>query len=144
CVFALLLLISLDVTLGSVFWWHGVYSFALLCLLLRFWRSFPKHSVTNAAVVAVFSIVVLVVYAVLGSLYLGVHFKPQIQYVFGAMYFSVVSMTTVGYGDIVPVTVVARTFTVSIVVFGITIFTTSVVYLLGIVAHDTREIVQKR
>src|SRR5690625_4653895 len=144
CAFALFLLVILDLTLGSVFWWHGLYSFTLLCLLLRFWRRFSKQSVTNTAVVAVFSIVVLIVYSVLGALYLGDHFKPQIRDVFEALYFSVVSMTTVGYGDIVPVTVVSRTFTVSVVVFGITIFTTSVVYLVSVVVHDTREIVQKR
>lgn len=35
-------------------------------------------------------------------------------------------------------------FTISIVVFGITIFTTSVVYIAGALVRDTQEIVQKR
>lgn len=42
-----------------------------------------------------------------------------------AFYFSMVTMTTVGYGDITPQTEAARLFTVSVIVAGITVFATS-------------------
>src|SRR5699024_5467032 len=59
-------------------------------------------------------------------------------------YFALVCMTTVGFGDIVPVTVDARVFTVTVIILGITIFTTSVVYVVGVLAKGTKEIVRKR
>lgn len=143
-VFALFLLVVLDATLGQAFYYHGLYSFSLLVLLIRFWRHFPSHSLTNTAVVALLSIVTLSLYSVLGAIYLGKHFEPAITDPLQALYFSIVSMATVGYGDIVPITSVSRAFSISIIVFGVTIFTTSVVYLVGVAATDTREIVQKR
>lgn len=143
-VFALFLLVVLDATLGQAFYFHGLYSFTLLLLLIRSWRRFPAHSLTNTAVVALISIVTLSVYSVLGAIYLGEHFLPEITDPLQALYFSIVSMATVGYGDIVPITTVARAFSISIIVFGVAIFTTSVVYLVGVAATDTREIVQKR
>jgi len=143
-IIALFLLVILDLTLGYVFWVHGVYSVVLLVLLVRFCRRFPSHSATNTAVVALFSIAALIIYSVFGTLYLGEHFNPKVVDIFDAFYFSMVTMTTVGYGDIVPISDVARTFTISVIVLGITIFTTSVVYLVGVAAHDTREMVQKR
>ncbi|MFV9474113.1 ion channel [Advenella sp. RU8] len=143
-IFALFLLLVLDITLGSAYFIHGIYSFVLLVLLLHYWKRFPNYSISNTAGLALLSIAILIVYSVLGSLYLGSHFNPKISDIFQAFYFSVVSMTTVGYGDIVPVTIESRLFTISVVFLGITIFTTSVVYLAGIAATDTRKIVNKR
>src|SRR5699024_11574255 len=59
CAFALFLLVILDLTLGSVFWWHGLYSFTLLCLLLRFCLRFSMQCVSNSSFVALFSFFVL-------------------------------------------------------------------------------------
>src|SRR5690606_30070896 len=109
-VIALVLLLVLDITLGSAYLIHGAYSSVLLVLLIHFWKHFPNQSISNTAGVAVFSIAILNVYSVLGSLYLGSHFNPKITDVFQAFYFSMVSMATVGYGDIVPVTIESRLF----------------------------------
>lgn len=143
-VLVLLLLILIDISMGEQYFWHGLYSAILLVLLIRAWRVFSSHSTTNTSVIAFFSIVVLAVYSVLGTLYLGDHYQPAINDPFTALYFSLISMATVGYGDIVPVTIESRMFTISIVVFGITVFTTSVVYIAGALVRDTQEIVQKR
>lgn len=143
-VLILSLLILIDISMGVKYLWHALYSITLLVLLLHAWRRFTNHSTTNTSAIALFSIVVLAAYSVLGTLYLGDHYKPKIDDPFTALYFSMISMATVGYGDIVPVTVEARMFTISIVVFGITIFTTSVVYVAGALVRDTQEIVQKR
>ncbi|HLR30014.1 MAG TPA: ion channel [Paenalcaligenes sp.] len=140
----LLLLILIDISMGEKYLWHALYSITLLVLLLHAWRGFSNHSTTNTSAIALFSIAVLAAYSVLGTLYLGDHYKPKIDDPFTALYFSMISMATVGYGDIVPVTVESRMFTISIVVFGITIFTTSVVYIAGALVRDTQEIVQKR
>ena len=80
---------------------------------------------------ALLSIGSLLIYAVLGTLYLGHDFSPPIEDLSTAFYFSIVSMSTVGYGDITPHTAAARLFTASIIVFGITVFATSISAVVG-------------
>ncbi len=46
----------------------------------------------------------------LGSLYIGDEFKPHITTLMDAFYFSIVCMTTLGFGDIVPISSNARMF----------------------------------
>lgn len=48
-----------------------------------------------------------------------------------AFYFSIETMTTVGYGDIVPVSEAARLFTISVIISGITVFATSMTSIFG-------------
>ena len=122
---------------------QGLFSLALLIASGCLWRQFPHHSLTSAGVVAVSSIILLVVYSVFGTLYLGNEFQPHVTDISAAFYFALVCMTTVGFGDIIPISVEARMFTLTVVVFGITIFTTSIVYIVGVVLRGTREIVKR-
>lgn len=103
--------------------------FALLTLLVA-GRSFSRSSLTTATLFASASIVLLVAYAVLGSYLLGPEFKPPIGNLVTALYYAVVTMTTIGYGDIVPVTTEARMFAISVMILGITVFATSISALL--------------
>jgi voltage-gated potassium channel len=48
-----------------------------------------------------------------------------------ALYYSIVTMSTVGYGDITPHTANARLFAVSIMVLGLAVFATSVTAIAG-------------
>ncbi|MGH9518260.1 MAG: NAD-binding protein, partial [Terriglobales bacterium] len=48
-----------------------------------------------------------------------------------ALYYAVVTMGTVGYGDIVPATPHAKLFTVSVIILGIAVFATSVTAVIG-------------
>ncbi|WP_205690512.1 ion channel, partial [Poseidonibacter lekithochrous] len=48
-----------------------------------------------------------------------------------ALYYAIETMTTVGYGDIVPVSEPARLFTISVIIAGITVFATSLTSVLG-------------
>ena len=68
--------------------------------------------------------------AVFGTLYLG-EFNPPVHDAGTALYFSIVSMSTVGYGDITPHSGAARLFTASIIILGITVFATSVSAIAG-------------
>ena len=43
-----------------------------------------------------------------------------------ALYFTVVSFSTVGYGDIYPLTAVAKNFTISMIAMGLVMFTTGI------------------
>jgi voltage-gated potassium channel len=102
-----------------------VYFSLLLLALLVSWRSFDRSSLAASTLYAVTAIVMLMMYATLGSYYLGAQFSPPIKDLVTALYYAVITMTTVGYGDIVPHTSESRLFAVSVVVLGVAVFATS-------------------
>ncbi|MHB8415077.1 MAG: voltage-gated potassium channel protein [Acidiferrobacteraceae bacterium] len=108
---------------------HGnpeiVLSSMILLALLVFHRSFSRSSLATATLFTVVSIVLLFGYAGFGAYVLGAGFSPAITNLPEAFYFAVVTMSTVGYGDIVPRTGDARLFVSSIIILGITVFATS-------------------
>lgn len=119
--------------------WYGVpagktgllaYNIFALLALLAAGGAFTRSSLTSASLFAVASIVMLIAYAVLGSYLLGPMFKPPIDNLITALYYAVVTMTTIGYGDIVPITTESRMFAISVMILGITVFATSVSALL--------------
>ncbi len=93
--------------------------------LLIFRKTFSRSNIATGTMFSLLSIILLFSYAVFGSFLLGMGFNPPIKTLLTAFYYSVVTMSTVGYGDIVPVTDDARMFTVSIIILGISIFTAS-------------------
>lgn len=97
-----------------------------LVALLLFQRHFDRSSLAAGTLFAAVSVLLLLGYAVFGSLVLGQGFSPPITTLADAAYFSVVTMSTVGYGDIVPRTLDARLFVISIILLGITVFATSI------------------
>ncbi|MGU3412107.1 voltage-gated potassium channel protein [Enterobacteriaceae bacterium C34A] len=99
--------------------------------LLWFWREFSQSSLAAGTLFALISFASLLTYALSGSLYLGDEFHPAINELSTALYFSTVSMSTVGFGDIVPATAASRLFTVSIIILGITVFATSISAIVG-------------
>ena len=118
--------------LGSL--WFGVHSngavlaaYLGVCLVALFFAEdyFHRSSVTAGTLFALTSVVMLLLYATFGAYYLGGSFKPAIQDLVTALYFAIITTSTVGYGDITPVTSEAKLFTVSVVVFGVAVFTTS-------------------
>ena len=60
-----------------------------------------------------------IVYIIFGCLFY--HFIEGWHWI-DSLYFSVVSLTTVGYGDITPVTAAGKLFTIFYLIFGIGIF----------------------
>lgn len=107
-----------------------VYNVIVLVALLASGRGFRRSSLTSASLFAIASITVLIAYAVIGTYLLGPHFSPPITDLITAFYYAVETMTTVGYGDIVPKTANARLFAISVMVLGIATFATSVSALL--------------
>lgn len=107
------------------------YTVVLAAALIYYWRRFNRTSLTASSLFAILSIGSLMTYAVFGSLYLGEDFSPPIRNIITAFYFSMVTMSTVGFGDITPHSDTARLFTVSVIVFGITIFATSISAVIG-------------
>jgi voltage-gated potassium channel len=122
-----------------------IYDLAVVGLLIQYWSLFTRSSLTAGTLFAVASLVSLLWYAILGSLYLGDQFTPQIKELADAAYFSVVAMSTVGFGDIVPISHVARLFVVSVIVLGITVFATSIGAVIGpIISGKLRQILRQK
>ncbi len=110
----------------------GVAASALLLLaLLVYARRFDRSSLAAGSLFALLSIGSLLVYGMLGSLWFGGGYAPRIRDLGTALYYAIETMSTVGYGDIVPRTLDARMFTVSLIVLGITVFATTLSVVIG-------------
>lgn len=121
------------------------FSVILLGLLVRHWQDFNKSSFAASSLYAIVSVSWLMFYAVLGTLYLGQQFKPPITDPVSSVYFTVITMATVGYGDILPITPTARLFVISIVIFGVTVFATAISALAGpVIGGNLKKFIQKR
>ena len=125
--------IAMAVTLthGGVRVWQLVYLAILLGALYLARRSFNRSSMAAGTLFAFASVLLLLLYAVLGSYIIGSGFSPPIKTLGDAVYFSIVTMSTVGYGDITPKTIEARLFVISIIVFGIAVFATALTAIVG-------------
>ncbi|MDE2119690.1 MAG: potassium transporter TrkA, partial [Betaproteobacteria bacterium] len=91
----------------------------LLLVLLSFARRFDRSSIAAGTLFTLLSVGSLLVYGTLGSLWFGAGYVPPITDLGTALYYAIETMSTVGYGDIVPVGAHARMFTVSLIVLGI-------------------------
>jgi voltage-gated potassium channel len=101
------------------------YNAALVLFLWMFRGRFNRSSLATGTLFALVGAIMVLSYGVFGAYILGDGFKPQIHSLSTALYFSVVTMATVGYGDILPVSNESRLFVVSLIVLGITVFATS-------------------
>ena len=125
----------------------GVTLFSLftIAVLVYFWRRFDHYSLATGSFFAVVSIASLIVYSMLGTLYMGEQFAPQVTDLPTAFYFAIVVMSTVGFGDIVPHTTDARMFTLTVIILGITIFAISVASIAGpLISNNIQRIVKGR
>jgi voltage-gated potassium channel len=128
---------------------HGplllAYFVVLLIALLLAWRRFDRSSVAASTLFALTSVVMLLLYATFGAYYLGADFKPRIADLVTALYYAMVTMSTVGYGDITPQTAEARLFTVSIIVLGVAVFATSLTAVIApLISQSLQRIVNRK
>ncbi|MGN6593982.1 MAG: voltage-gated potassium channel protein [Terriglobales bacterium] len=121
------------------------YVLLLFVALVLARRAFNRSSVAAGTLFAITSSILLLIYAVFGALYLGAEFTPPIRDAVTAFYYAVVTMGTVGYGDITPHTPHARLFTVSIIFLGIAVFATSISAIVGpLVSGSLNRIVNRK
>jgi voltage-gated potassium channel len=102
-----------------------VFSVVLLLLLFVSRQSFTRVTLATATLFALMGVLATLGYGVVGSYVLGSDFSPNITNFVDAVYFTVVTMATVGYGDITPRTADARIFTISLIVLGLAVFATA-------------------
>jgi len=106
--------------------WLLIYNLLMISLLFFNGKYFSRINIRIETLIALISLCVLFSYAVFGTYYLGDQFSPQISTLIDAFYVSVVTMTTVGFGDFSPTTQEARLFVVSIIIFSISVFSTAI------------------
>lgn len=122
---------------GLAFWAarrpDGIFilSGVLLLVLLLYARHFTRSSLAASSLLALLGVGSLLIYGVLGSLWFGAGYTPPIRSLPTAFYYTIETMSTVGYGDIVPHTVQARMFTVSMIVLGVSVFITALSVVIG-------------
>jgi voltage-gated potassium channel len=95
-------------------------------MLLATRRYFDRSTMGLGSVAALAALVVLSGYAVLGTYRLGGQFSPPIDSLSDAFYVTVVTVSTVGFGDFSPATTEARMFVISVILFGITVISAAV------------------
>jgi voltage-gated potassium channel len=93
--------------------------------------NFTRRTVAASVVFSLTNIFAIMAYGIIGSYLLGKGFSPEIHDLNTACYFAVTSLSTVGYGDIVPVTSEARWFVVSLLVVGLSVFASTIASVLG-------------
>jgi voltage-gated potassium channel len=121
------------------------YFVLMLVLLLVAWRQFDHSSITASTLFALTSLVMVLLYATFGAYYLGNEFKPAIADLVTALYFAMVTMSTVGYGDITPQTTEAKLFVVSIIALGVAVFATSLTAVIApMINRSFQRIVQRK
>lgn len=103
----------------------------LVGLLLRTRHHFTRRTVLARLLFSTSGIVAVLAYGAIGGYLLGKGFRPAILDWNTALYFTLVSLSTVGYGDIVPVTPEARWFVMSLLVIGLGVFATAIASALG-------------
>lgn len=108
-----------------------LYLLALLAALVLFRHVFRQSSLAAGTLFAVAALLLVLVYGVMGALILGEGFAPAIVTLPQALYFTVVTMSTVGYGDILPKSDNARLFVISLIVLGLSVFLTSLTAVIG-------------
>lgn len=120
------LLFHLDAITEPVHWWWVTFDSILLLLLLPAYRRFDRHNITMGTLFALASLVIYMGYAVFGVYHLGDQFSPPISDLTSALYFIVVSISSVGYGDITPATMETRVFLTTVIILGIIVVSTAV------------------
>ena len=127
-----LLLITIGVNVAQA---NRGLTLALQALLLgALWLTrhhFTRRTALASLLFSLSSIFAILTYGAVGSYLLGDGFRPQIHSFGTACYYTIVTLSTVGYGDIVPVTPEARWFAVSLLVVGLGVFASAIASALG-------------
>lgn len=145
------LLLAITATLNVLLSRHvhdqilAVYFVIILVALLLAWRHFDRSSIAASTLFAFTSVAMLLLYATFGAYYLGSEFNPHITDLVTALYYAMVTMSTVGYGDITPQTAEARLFAISVIVLGVAVFATSLTAVIApLVSQSLQRIVNRK
>lgn len=128
-------IVNLGLILISNLWLNTVYHSNLLIiinlvLLLANFRNFNKQFYLSYGLAFSIEFVIFALcYGVFGSYLLRNEFK-NLSTISDAIYYSIVTYSTVGYGDIYPVTNTAKYFVISMIILGLLMFTSGITLII--------------
>jgi voltage-gated potassium channel len=128
----LLLVLVVCVNIAQQRWGLTLASQVLLLGAL-FWakKHFTRRTVLARIMFSVSGALATLAYGVFGSYLLGKGFRPPIQDLNTACYFTITTLSTVGFGDFVPITAETRWFVVSLLVIGLGVFASVIATAIG-------------
>jgi len=122
-----------------------IYFAGVLFLLLVHRRSFSSRSLVTSSVFAVVVLTAFTTWATLGTLRLGDQFEPPVRDLATALYLTIVTVSSVGFGDIVAQGEEARFLVVVMIMIGIVVGATALsAVLLPLIGGRLREIMGGR
>lgn len=128
----ILLLVSLGVNLAQHHWGERLIFPGMFLLAMLVWRRhFNRQTGVTSTAISLIGIFSIMAYGTFGSYVLGNGFSPAIHDLSTAFYFTVITLSTVGYGDITPITPETRLFVVSLLIVGLSVFATAIASILG-------------
>lgn len=130
-IFSLLALINAALPTQS--WWGMAFSLLFFILLMLNRHHFYRRSNSSArtqTLIASFSVIFALAYGSVGSYILRQQFHGLANWI-DAIYFTIVTYSTVGYGGITPATENARIFTITMILIGVGSFVTALSVILG-------------
>jgi voltage-gated potassium channel len=110
---------------------HFVVQLLMLVALFFFKDRFTRRTMLASSVLSFSGILAVLIYGVFGSYLLGNEFRPPIRDFATATYFAITTLSTVGFGDILPVSPEARWFVVSLLVIGLGVFASAIATVFG-------------
>jgi voltage-gated potassium channel len=131
--FAILLLsITVALNLAQEKWGPSFFlSAAMLLALLVFRKHFTRQTILANFFFSLISILAILAYGILGTYILGEGFSPPVHDLVSALYFTIITLATVGYGDIAPLSPEARLFVITLILVGLSVFATVIISALG-------------
>ena len=129
-VFLLFVAVGVDVVQAR---WGGTLIIEIVLLTTVLWtrKYFTRRTVLASILFSVGGVVAAVAYGAFGSYLMGAGFRPQIHDLDTALYFTITTLSTVGFGDIVPVTAETRWFAVTLIVVGLGVFVSAIASAVG-------------
>ena len=122
----ILLLITLGVNVFQQHWGKWIiYPVLMLLVMIPLRRYFSRQTRLANYTISLTSIFSVLAYGTFGSYLLGSGFNPAVHDLTTSFYFTIITLSTVGYGDISPVTSETRLFVVSLLIVGLSVFATS-------------------
>jgi len=128
----ILLLITLGINLIQQHWGEWIiYSGVMLLVMILVKSYFNRQTKLANYTISLTSVFGILAYGTFGSYLLGKGFHPAVHDLTTSFYFTIITLSTVGYGDISPITPETRLFVVSLLVVGLSVFATAVASVLG-------------
>lgn len=130
---ALLFLNLLDSSIPHIIFFQVLYTLVMILMLWLCRGSFTrqtKNPLRPQQTVAFLSIIFALAYGIIGCYLLRAQYQG-INNLVDAIYYSFETYSTIGYGDILPITTNARIFTCTMIVLGVGSFIAAISILLG-------------